>query len=176
MTVRTIARKLSDIADAAWDEGDRHPEGGEYGEYGSVANRRIDRRMARLERQIKDLAMVAIEQKYRLSPEGKREVTTSPNLEHILASALIGDWAEVEAATVNARAISSAFWAELHAQATVNFQITLEPRDPNSPLNYKCCGGLKPAHTSNCRGSESNYRREGCGCPVGRHAGWCLNK
>lgn len=123
MPVRTIARKLNDIAEAAWEEGDRHPDGDEYGQVGAVA----ERRMTRLEGQIKNLAMVAIEQKYDLSPEGKREVTTSPHLEHILASALIGDWAEVEAHTVNARAISSAFWAELHAQATIETRPRREP-------------------------------------------------
>ena len=149
MAVRTIIRKLTDIAEAAWEEGDRHPEGDEYGQIGDVA----DRRIARLSDQIKGLAMEAVSGRYHLSPEGRREVMTSPRLEHILASALIGDWAEVEKHTVNARAISEAFERELYGCATIDFRVELKPRDPGQPSGCTCCGG--------------SWRW---------HEGWCLNK
>lgn len=104
MTVRSITRKLYDIAEAGWEHGDAASrEDEDYGQVGPVAERRVER----LDRQIHVLAIEAIIGKYRLTGDAATELRTHPRLEIILSSALVGDWATVESALTNAIAVST---------------------------------------------------------------------
>jgi hypothetical protein len=140
-TVRSIARKLGDLAEAAGDD--------------ELYERRFDR----LKPQIETLAVMAIIGLHR--DVTIAAVNSSPRRDELLASALVGDWDRVNQILGDVRANTTAplntdpaprATVRVHVpQGPLTAQIELEPRDPSSPFNFPCCGGLRPAHTSNCR-------------------------
>jgi hypothetical protein len=144
--VRSINRKLNDIAEAAWAHGDgASREDHDYGCIGDVAERRVDR----LRRQVETLAVMAIIGLH-------REVTiaainTCPRRDELLASALVGDWDRVNQLIGHLKANTTAPLTSDLADPLTGATIRLEERNPASLLNFPCCGGLRPAHTSTCR-------------------------
>lgn len=150
MTVRSIARKLADIADAAWSHGDAASrEDVDYGEMGPDA----ERRMERMAKQVETLAAEAIRARYGILPGNMDLIMASAQRDEILAEALVGDWAKVQRLMTQAlRDAGSA--ASPGPAGPVNALVTLEPRDPAGQFNFRCCGGLRPAHTSNCRAGQ----------------------
>ena len=170
--VRSIRRKLDDIADAAWCHGNISPRGEENGLMGRDAERRV----TRMHQQIETLAALAIQGKLLLSDARMAEVMAHPTRDEILAEALVGNWAAVrnlveavlqaaQQATLGAESAPGSreccVTGECESNGTdqagdladplTGQAVSLEPRDPKSPLNFPCCGGLRPAHASNCR-------------------------
>lgn len=149
--VRSIARKLGDLAEAAGDD--------------ELYGRRFDR----LKPQIEELALLAIEGKH---PDvGRAALLTCTRTDELLSSALVGDWTRVAQLIGDIKANTTAPLAneakdccqtgecesdgenqagELTDPMT-GATIRLESRNRASLLNFPCCGGLRPAHTSNCR-------------------------
>jgi len=145
--VRSISRKLADIAEAGWEAGDAHAEGDDYGQLGTKAIHRVER----MARQIRELAVQAIVGRYSLGDDATLLLRTSPHIETILAEALVGDWAKVERLLPSRTTAAQEQADEALEDPITKIRITLEPRDPASPLNFPCCGGLRPAHKSTCR-------------------------
>lgn len=161
--VRSISRKVNDIAEAAWSHGDgASREDEDYGCVGPDAERRADRMV----RQVETLAIMAITGLHR--DVTIAAVNACPRRDELLASALVGDWdrvnqilGDIRANTTTPDARDCCVTGECEsdgedqagdlADPQTGATIRLEPRDPASLFNFPCCGGLRPAHTSNCR-------------------------
>lgn len=155
--VRTIGRKLLDIAEAAWEARDATTgaRGSAREQLGELAERRIER----LTKQIEALALVAIQGQLGLDSARMTEIVCSPERDEILAEAVVGNWGAVQdlANTIHYNHMQAIIPpVNALADPLTGQTVTLEPREQpgtTSPLHFPCCGGLRPAHRSNCRQS-----------------------
>lgn len=150
--IRSINRKLADIAEAGWNHGDAASrEDDDYGQYGRIAERRVER----LTKQVEVLALIAIQSRGNLSDARMVEIACHPSRDQILAEALVGAWDKVAqlCGVVFRDALAASRTAYAAALPPPAPSVTLEPRDRNNPNNYPCCGGLRisRSHSSNCR-------------------------